>query len=561
MKSSGREGACAIKRWIGNPWIWFYLVFFLFAAHLVNIHLLPDPRTTARANSQYWLEIPLSTSRGEIIDRNGIPLAVSVPAQSLVIDPLKWETDKAPLLKGLLPASSIKDLSVKREGRFRWVQRKMEPSKAQCILEKGLPGLFSLKEKKRVYPNGKLMAHVLGYCDIDDQGLAGSERFWNQELFSPPSLQMLGRDGAGNPVNLFGVPSFSPVLSSASLRLTIDARIQHILEHHLEDGTRSWGAKWGAALCIEPKTGEILGMASWPTFDPNRRNTFKPGNLRDNIIGRVYEPGSTFKPIIMGMALDRNVVSPKDRFYSPGFIRIADHVIQNYHRKAYGWEYPADILIHSCNVGMSQIGMKMDVQSTQGSLQQWGFGHPTGVELPGEEEGLLNPPEQWNGVVPANIAIGQGIAVTPLQLAVAISAIANGGHLMKPHLVKEALGAEGQVVYESRPLIKRDVLSPKTAQWLRRALRDVVLKGSGRKANSPTATIAGKTGTAQIAERGIYAKGRYVTSFVGFWPWEVPRFLLLVAIGEPQGRNLSGGGVAAPIARLIAEDIQALQVD
>lgn len=529
--------------------------------HLVNIHLLPDPRTTARANSQYWLQVPLSTTRGEIVDRNGLPLAVSVPAQSLAIDPLKWETGKASILNNLLPVSLIKDLSVKREGRFRWLKRKLEPEKAQAILSKNLPGLFSLKEKKRIYPNGDLMAHVLGYCDIDDQGLAGSEQFWNQELYSPPSLQMLGRDGAGNPINLFGIPSVSPRLNSGRVRLTIDARVQHILEHHLEEGIATWYAEWGAALCLDPRSGEILGMASWPGFDPNRRSTFEQKNLRNNVIGRIYEPGSTFKPIIMGIALDRKVVSLKDRFYSPGFIRIADHVIKNYHHKAFGWEYPADILINSCNVGMSQIGMKMNVQSTRGSLEQWGFGHPTGVELPGEESGLLNPSEQWIGVVPANIAIGQGIAVTPLQLGLAISAIANGGHLMRPHLVKEAFGTKDQIIYESRPQITRDVLSPETAKWLRQTMRSVVQKGSGKKGDSPLVPIAGKTGTAQVAEKGIYAKGRYVTSFVGFWPWENPEFLVLVAIGEPQGRNLSGGGVAAPIVRQIAEEIQSLQSD
>lgn len=502
----------------------------------------------------------MSTTRGEITDRNGIPLAVSIPAQSLVIDPLKWETAKAPLLKELLPPSLIDDLSIKREGRFRWLKRKLDSGKAQAVLSKGLPGLFSLKEKKRVYPNGSLMAHVLGYCDIDDQGLAGCEQFWNRELYSPPSLQMLGRDGAGNPINLFGIPSVSPNLNAGNVRLTIDARIQHILEHHLEDGVTSWSAKWGAAICVDPSTGEILGMASWPTFDPNRRNTFKPGHLRDNVIGRIYEPGSTFKPVIMGIALDRKIVSLKDRFYSPGFIRIADHVIQNYHRKAFGWEYPADILINSCNVGMSKIGMKMNVQSTHGSLQDWGFGRPTGIELPGEEGGLLNPPDQWLGIVPANVAIGQGIAVTPLQLAMAISAIANGGHLMKPHLVKETFDTKDQIVYKPRPQITRDVISPGTAQWLRETMRNVVQKGSGKRGDSPIVSIAGKTGTAQIAEKGIYAKGRYVTSFVGFWPWQAPRFLVLVAIGEPQGQNLSGGRVAAPIVRQIAEEIQSLQV-
>ncbi len=549
-----------IRRWFDNPWTWFYLVFFLFFIHLACIHLVPDPQTTARANCQYWLEVPLSTTRGEILDRNGIPLAISIPATSLFVDPLKWETTGASQLQGLLPEGLIQDLAKQQHGRFKWIRRKMTPQKAQEVLALNLPGIYPLKEKKRVYPNESLLAHALGYCDVDDLGLSGSERFWNSELYSPPSLTVIGRDGAGNPANLFGIPSISGTRTEGHLQLTIDARIQHILESNLHTTARSWKAKWGAALCLSPRTGEILGMASWPTFNPNERSTFRTSLLRNNVIGRVYEPGSTFKPIIMGLALDRKVVSLRDRFYSPGFIRIADHIIQNYHRKAFGWEYPADILINSCNVGMSQIGMKMDILSTHGSLWQWGFGHDTGVELPGEEQGLLPPADQWLGVVPANIAIGQGIAVTPLQLARAVAAIANGGHLLKPHLVLETRNANGQTTYQAHPELIRDVLSPKTAAWLRRTMRDVVQKGSGKRADSPIVQLAGKTGTAQIAEKGIYAKGRYVTSFVGYWPWDSPQMLILMAIGEPEGRNLSGGKVAAPAVRKIAEDIEGLQI-
>jgi cell division protein FtsI (penicillin-binding protein 3)/stage V sporulation protein D (sporulation-specific penicillin-binding protein) len=437
----------------------------------------------------------------------------------------------------------------------------MDPDKALRVLNTGLSGLHALKEQKRIYPNGSLLAHVLGYCDIDDLGLAGTEKFWNRELYSPPSLTMIGRDGGGNPVNLFGLPAAAGDRSEGKVQLAIDARIQHILEHYLKEGSEAWKARWAAAVCLDPRTGDVLGMASWPGFDPNRRSTFKTSRLRNNVIGRVYEPGSTFKPIIMGMALDRKVISTRDRFYSPGFIRIADHVIQNYHRKAFGWEYPTDILVNSCNVGMSQIGMKMNVLATHGSLHQWGFGRPTGVELPGEEQGLLPAPDQWVGVVPANIAIGQGIAVTPLQLALAIGAIANGGHLLRPHLVQQAWDSGNVLVYQAKREIVRDVLSPATAEWLRSAMRDVVRKGSGKRADTPAVEMAGKTGTAQVAEKGIYAKGRFVTSFVGYWPWDVPRYLVLVSIGEPVGRDLSGGKVAAPIVRQIAEAIQAMHID
>lgn len=546
---------------IGNPWLWFYLVFSLFFVHLVSIHLFPDTRITRRASNQYWLEIPLSTNRGEIVDRNGIPLAVSVPANSLFIDPDKWQPDQADRLKGLLPPPVVRDLSRERTGRFHWVCRKIDPDAAMKILNTDLEGLHAIKEQKRTYPHGSLLAHALGYCDIDDLGLAGTEQFWNRELYSPPSLTVIGRDGAGNPVNLFGLPGLVEARAEGKVELTIEARIQHVLEHYLQNGVEDWKARWGAAICLDPRSGTLLGMASWPSFDPNRRSTLTTDRLRDNVIGRVYEPGSTFKPIIMGIALDRKTVSTGDRFYSPGFIRIADHVIQNYHRKAFGWEYPADILINSCNVGMSQIGMKMDILSTYGSLRQWGFGSPTGIELPGEEQGLLPPPDQWTGVVPANIAIGQGIAVTPLQLAMAIAAIANGGHLLRPHVVKQAWGSGEDPVYQSRREIVRDILSPATARWLRQAMRDVVLKGSGKRADSPLVDMAGKTGTAQVAEKGIYAKGRFVTSFVGYWPWDTPRYLVLVAIGEPVGQDLSGGKVAAPLVRQIAESIQAMHID
>lgn len=537
-----------------SSWGPVWAVFVVLFVHLYGLHFTPDPRVVAQANSQYWVRVPVSTNRGAILDRNGIPLAVSVPAYSIFVDPKFWEPSQAAKLDGLLPPRTLSLLSSSLPGRFHWIARKISPDRSKPIQDLSLEGISFLKEKKRIYPQEELLSHVLGYCDIDDNGLAGIERNWDLALYAPPQIRFLIRDAAGNLLTTIDdgiVTDDTP----GSVMLTIDSRFQHVIERRLDEGVRSADGKWGAAICIDPKTGDILASASWPKYNPNIRESFDPELLRNNVIGRVYEPGSTLKPIIIGISLEEKWISPHEKFVGKGSIKIADAIISNVNKRAFGLETPEDILINSCNVGMSQIGMRFDVYRAYETLRQWGLGMATGVELPGEEIGLLRPPDQWRGVVPANIAIGQGLALTPLQLAQTYLPIANGGKLLRLHVVRRVTDGRGAIVYESQREVLREVLAPATAAWLRRALRKVVAVGTGKAASTPLADVAGKTGTAQIADKGLYSENRYVASFAGFWPWEDPRFVLLIVIGEPAGTMTYGGQIAAPIFRHIVEDM------
>jgi cell division protein FtsI (penicillin-binding protein 3)/stage V sporulation protein D (sporulation-specific penicillin-binding protein) len=336
----------------------------------------------------------------------------------------------------------------------------------------------------------------------------------------------------------------------------VDSRIQFIIEKRLEEGIREHKAKWGSIICLDPNSGAIVGMASWPSFDPNVRESLK--NLKlimNNSIGRTYEPGSTFKPVIMGIALERGAVRLNESFKCPYRIKVADGHISEASNRSYGRLSVSEILVKSSNTGMAQVGMRVKPFDMYYSVREWGFGKNPGVELNGVEDGLLSTPEQWRGVVPSNIAIGQGLAITPLHLASAIAAIANNGYLLRPFIVSQATDSSGQVIYRGERQVVREVLSPRTASWLRKVMVDVVKKGTGKQADLPFVSIAAKTGTGQVAEKGEYLKGKWVSSFGGFWPAENAQYVMLVVIGEPTRGKYYGGDVAAPVFRSIVEDI------
>ncbi|PIE54945.1 MAG: hypothetical protein CSA35_03515 [Dethiosulfovibrio peptidovorans] len=509
----------------------------------------PESRTLTRLSAQTGGIARTFSNRGMIVDRRGEPLALSVPAASLYVDPQIWDTKQAHRLKGLIPPQKVRSLSSPMKGRFFWLDRQIKDVQAKKILELGLDGLFALQENRRSYPNGALLSHVLGVCDIDGHGLSGLERIWDDVLFTPAqwSVRIGGRDGREG-----------EKLKDGIVRLTIDRRIQYILEKHLFAAAMKEKAKWGAALCIESESGRILGMASWPTFDGNKRESMKTKNMVNCCISRVYEPGSTLKPIVMAMALQSGIVSKRSHFLDRGRIKVADGWISNSHGTGKGKIDLPHVLIYSSNVAMAQIGMKWNPYEAYKDLQAWGVGHPTGVELNGEESGLLLPPERWYGVIPSNVAIGQGVAITPLQLTMAFNAIANGGRLLRPHVVDEVQDSHGKVVYRSATEVVRNVLSSQYVRWFRNVLRKVVTEGTGKEAECSSVKIGGKTGTAQVAEKGTYKKERMVGSFIGYWPYDDPQYTLLVVLGEPRAGRYYGGEVAAPPFRFMVEDIERL---
>jgi len=530
------------------------VLFVLFARTLVERHCYPDPRVLQQSQQQYWRRVPVKANRGIIQDSKGNALVIPEMVSSFAVDPKLLDSDDLPALRSVFSEDVVGKLQPNGEGRFVWLKRKVSREEAQKILALNIRAVRDIGEQERRYPNGSLLAHVLGFCDIDNRGQAGIEQSWNSVLYDPPGYRIIIRRPGGHSIGLGGdEPERSHVMPVVTL--TVDSRMQYVVEKHLDKIASGNGAKWAAAICMDPWTGAILSMASWPPFDPRVREGFRGELLSNNAVSRSYEPGSTFKPIYMGIALEQGWVRTDETFQCPARLKVADGYVTEAYPRAMGNISTAQLIVKSSNVGMAQIGVRSEKVKMYETLWSWGFGSASDVELPGVANGILPFPEQWRGVVPANIAIGQGLAITPLQLINAMAAVVNGGKLMSPYIVKEAVNSSGEVVYRGEPRVMREVLTPETAQWLRRTMRSAVLEGTGKGANTAITELAGKTGTAQVAEAGKYSKNRHVASFIGFWPYEKPRYLMLLSIGEPTSGRYYGGELAAPSFRAIVEEM------
>ena len=530
------------------------MLFVLFARTLVERHCYPDPRVLQQSQQQYWRRVPVKANRGIIQDSKGNALVIPEMVSSFAVDPKLLDSADLPALRRVFSEDVVEKLQPNGEGRFVWLKRKVSGEEAQKILALNIRAVRDIGEQERRYPNGSLLAHVLGFCDIDNRGQAGIEQSWNSVLYDPPGYRIIIRRPGAHSIGLGGdEPERSHVMPVVTL--TVDSRMQYVVEKHLDKIASGNGAKWAAAICMDPWTGAILSMASWPPFDPRVREGFRKEALSNNAVSRNYEPGSTFKPIYMGIALEQGWVRTNETFHCPARLKVADGYVAEAYPRAMGNISTAQLIIKSSNVGMAQIGVRSEKVKMYETLWSWGFGSASDVELPGVANGILPFPEQWRGVVPANIAIGQGLAITPLQLINAMAAVVNGGKLMSPYIVKEAVNSSGEVVYRGEPRVMREVLTPETAQWLRKTMRSAVLEGTGKGANTAITELAGKTGTAQVAESGKYSKNRYVASFIGFWPYEKPRYLMLLSIGEPTSGRYYGGELAAPSFRAIVEEM------
>ncbi len=526
------------------------------AAETAKVQLWPDRRIVQQSQKQYWANVAVSASRGRIEDRNGIPLAISVPTTSFFIDPKYWDPASADKLAPTFGKETVKKFSQTLPGRFHWVGRNLPKEKAGKLEAKKIPGLYTLSEKQRMYPHESLAFHVLGFCDIDEYGQAGIELEWNHILYSPPRTRFLPRDSKGRTMDIMGGKSGIVKDTAGSIKLTIDSRIQQILEWRLSDGAKAVDAGWAAGVCVDPYTGEIVALASYPTLNPNdRKNLANINAVRNNALGRVFEPGSIFKPITMSIALETGAASRSATYNCKGTMRLFDKTMSDVNKRAHGVQNLEQVLMNSCNIGMSLMSMNVPKYQAYGMLRQFGFGEKSEVEMAGEEAGLIKEPEAWLGTVPANIFIGQGIAVTPLQQVMAISCIANGGRLLKPYVVSEVRDSTGKIIHKGERRVRYQVISKETADFVRGAMRRVVSEGGGKLADTDKTEIAGKTGTAQIAQSGKYTKGQYVASFVGFWPADKPRYVMLVSIGEPKGKKYYGGQIAAPVFKNIVEDV------
>lgn len=533
---------------------------FLFSIllRLFDLQIRQHKKLSASAIRQQQKQIPLPSRRGSICDRNGRELAVSLRCYSIFAHPslVQDASRAASRLADFLDLSAREVFRKLRSGKpFVWIKRKVDPEMAKAILDSGLPGIFAIEEEKRYYPKRDLGSHVLGFVGLDDQGLEGLELSYDSYLkgsHHPP----LGYCDA------LGRIAFREAEADASwgccdIILTLDEVIQYIAERALEKGVESSQAKGGSIIVMEPATGEILALANRPTFDLTRYQDYPPAFRRNRAISDCYEPGSTFKVILAAGALEEGVVTPGERIYCErGGISLNGFYIRDY--KKYGWLTFSQVLTNSSNVGAIKTAMKLGKEKYYEYIRRFGFGEKTGIELPGEARGILRRPQDWSSISLGALAIGQEVSVTPLQLLSAFAAIANGGKLMRPSVVKCIRSPEGERIWENSPQVVRQVVSPATCSALTQILTKVVEDGTGQKAAVPGYVVAGKTGTSQKIDgkKGAYSHHKVVASFVGFVPSQSPRVAILVTIDEPKVGSW-GGTLAAPIFAQVAQETMA----
>lgn len=504
----------------------------------------------------YQREITVLPARGSIYDRNGEDLAISIPVDSIYARPGRIE-DPVGVAERLAPVLKVDKetllKTLRQESPFVWLKRQVVPTMSARVRALGLSGVGVVQETRRFYPNLELAGHLLGFVGVDGQGLDGIEYQYDRLLRGETNRLVVDQDALGRP--LASAQGLIVARKDGhNLVLTIHKEIQHATEERLQEGVEAAKAKGGMAVVMDPRTGEILAMANVPRFNPNTYQQYPRETLRNRCVTDSYEPGSAFKPILAAAVLEEKLWRPTDTVYCEnGAYRVHDKVIHDVHH--YGTLTLAGVIQKSSNIGAAKIGLSLGAERLYPYVRNFGFGRPSGADIPGEASGLLRAPK-WTPVELANISFGHGVSVTALQLTNAFCALANRGRLMRPFVVREILDAQGNTVERRAPQELGSVVSPETALQVTEMLVAAVSpEGTGAQAAMEGFQVAGKTGTAQKPDvrHGGYLKGKYMASFVGFVPAQDPRLCVLVVVDEPQG-NVYGGQVAAPVFREIVRD-------
>jgi cell division protein FtsI/penicillin-binding protein 2 len=538
-----------LERRIGLLFAAFLALLVLAAGRALFLGTIKGSSLASAAASQQVSSLELPARRGTIVDRNGSELAVSEPADDvsatpyLVKDPLKTAARLAPLL-GKTEDDLVKKLA-RRDTGFVYLARSLPASQGDQVAKLDLPGIQLTQGYRRVYPHNELASQLLGRVGTDGEGLSGLEYSDDSRLHGANGERRLVKDAFGDSIN---VRDTKPAEPGARLELTIDAAIQDKVEQVLAGVGQQYRPKGATAIVMNPATGEVLALANWPRVDANDPGSAPPYALQNRAVGSTYEPGSTFKSVTVAGALQDGTVSPTTTFDLPPQIQVADRTIGESHPRGPVTLTTAEILAQSSNVGAIKIGLEMGRQRFDYWVRRFGFGKPTGVDLPGEERGIVLPLDKYSGSSMGNLPIGQGEAVTPLQMAQAYAAIANGGILRAPHVVRRV---DGKLVHTPRG---RRVVSGRTAAQLRLMLEGAFAPGgTASEVSIPGYKLAGKTGTANKIDptTGLYSESRYVASFIGFAPALHPKLLIEVMVDEPQ-TEIYGGVVAAPAFGKIA---------
>ncbi len=528
-------------------------------ARLVMLQVMQFDELSARAERQQSETHKTPGKRGEIYDRHGRLLAYSVDADTIYAVPtdISDPAQTAALLCGAFDQCGKKDrdqllerLTRKRPRgsltAFQYVKRRATPIEAKRIAALGIKGIGFMKESRRFYPNRELAAHLLGYVGTDNVGLHGLEATYDKTVRGREGTMLVQTDARGHAFSRLD----RPPTTGGSLELTIDEHLQFIVERELKAGVEAARADGGTAVAMDPYTGEILAMASWPTFNPNQYHGAGASALRNRAVQDLYEPGSTFKLVTASAALEEKVITPDEMVdVSAGLIRFGNRVIDDMYR--YGPLSFTDVIVKSSNVGAIKVGLKVGPERMGLYIRRFGFGRPSSPDFPGESPGIVWDPSKLNDSALASVSMGYQVGVTPLQMAAAVSVIANGGTLYEPHVVRATI--KGGVRTPVPPKVVRRAILPETAATLTTIMEAVVTDGTGKRAQLASFTVAGKSGTADKLVNGRYSASQQNVSFVGFVPSRNPVMTVIVMVDSPRVGGDTGGVIAAPIFMRIAD--------
>ncbi|NOU95407.1 stage V sporulation protein D [Paenibacillus sp. LMG 31456] len=536
---------------------------FLFLALIVRlgyVQIWMGPELSDKAEDSWRRNIPFAAKRGEIVDRNGVQLAynissptvMAIPAQ--VKDPQSTAAQLASRLQ--VPAETVLKQITQRQliVRIQPGGRKITQEKAQEIRSLKLPGIVVAEDNKRSYPLGSLAAHILGFTGIDNQGLTGIELKYDKQLTGINGSVSFLSDAAGRQMPNSS-DTYSQPLDGMNLQLTIDSHLQSVLERELDQTMVKYQAKHAIAIMMDPNNGEILAMGARPGYDPGSFRDFPKESYDRNLpIWMTYEPGSTFKIITLAAALEEKKIKLTDPFYDPGSIEVAGARLRCWKRGGHGSETMQQVVENSCNPGFVVMGQKLGKEKLFEYISNFGFGKKTGIDLGGEENGIMFKLPRVGPVELATTSFGQGVSVTPIQQITAVSAAINGGKLYKPHVARAWYNPlSGENVETMKPELVRQVISEQTSKLVRETLESVVANGTGRNAFIDGYRVGGKTGTAQKVVNGRYSADEHIVSFIGFAPADDPKIVVYAAVDDPQGLQF-GGLIAAPLVKNIMED-------
>ncbi|MFD1705794.1 stage V sporulation protein D [Siminovitchia sediminis] len=544
------------------------IVFLIIDIRLGYVQFVLGDDLSERARDSWSRNIPFEPERGKIVDRNGVAIAENKSAPTVYIVPRQIEDppEAAERLAAVLNVSKEKlykhmtaNSSIERvpEGR------KISYEKAREVRALNIKGVYIAEDSKRHYPFGSYLSHVLGFTGIDNQGLMGLELYYDEELQGKKGSVQFFSDAKGKRMPDMSDDYEAPV-DGLDLKLTIDTRIQTIMERELDNAEATFNPDGIVAIAMDPNNGEILAMSSRPTFDPAEFRDVPQEIYNRNLpIWSTYEPGSTFKIITLAAALEEGLVDLEhDHFHDPGFVKVGGAHLRCWKKGGHGSQSFLEVVQNSCNPGFVELGDRLGKEKLFDYIKGFGFGQKTGIDLAGEGTGILFNMDRVGPVEQATTSFGQGVSVTPIQQVAAVAAAVNGGTLYQPYIAKELVDpVTGTVAMRKAPVAKRQVISEETSKEIRHALESVVAQGTGKNAFIDTYRVGGKTGTAQKAKDGRYLENNHIVSFIGFAPADDPQMVIYIAVDNPKGTIQFGGTVAAPIVGKIMEDsLRALDV-